>query len=154
MDIGRTIAALRVQKGLTQEALAGLTGTSQQHVSLIERGGCDVEWTTATRMLAALGRALSLREGGDSWEQGLPGGELIAAGLRDLARGRESAEALLVSIGAPRLEDLGFPVPAPLPSPELRLYERLSLEGGDAAHSRYNALVRRLVSFERAACAR
>jgi hypothetical protein len=31
------------------------------------------------------------------------------------------------------------------------LYEVLSEQYGDAAHSRYNALIRRLVSFERAA---
>ena len=41
-------------------------------------------------------------------------------------------------------------VPEPFASPERRLYELLRSECGDAAHSRYNALVRRLVSFERA----
>jgi hypothetical protein len=34
--------------------------------------------------------------------------------------------------------------------PEHRLYELLSTSDPDAAHSRYNALIRRLVSFERA----
>lgn len=81
----------------------------------------------------------------------LPGGDLVEAGLRDLAAGVESIPALLVSIGAPRLRRLGFAVPSALPSPELRLYEQLSRADPDAAHSRYNALVRRLVSFERAA---
>ncbi|MGH3104098.1 MAG: hypothetical protein ACRDN6_08385 [Gaiellaceae bacterium] len=81
----------------------------------------------------------------------LPGAELITAGIEDLARGVESLEALLVSIGAPRLARLGFQVSSPLPSPELRLYELLREDDADAAHSRYNALVRRLVSFERAA---
>jgi hypothetical protein len=84
----------------------------------------------------------------------LPGHELVLAGLDDLARGVESREALLVSIGAPRLRQAGIDVPRPLPSPEHRLYELLAAEGSDAAHSRYNALVRRLVSFERAADAR
>jgi hypothetical protein len=83
----------------------------------------------------------------------LPAEELIRAGLRDLERGVESVEALLVSIGAPRLERAGFPVHAPLPTPELSLYRLLSQQYGDAAHSRYNALIRRLVSFERAASA-
>jgi hypothetical protein len=85
----------------------------------------------------------------------VPGGSLVATGLDDLARGDCTAEALLVSIGAPRLRRLGFEIPAPFPSPEHRLYELLAAEDPDGAHSRYNALIRRLVSFERAAeCAR
>jgi len=81
----------------------------------------------------------------------LPGEDLVRRGIADLAAGVGSVEALLVSIGAPRLRRLGFDVPDSLPSPEHRLYELLRAEHGDAAHSRYNALVRRLVSFERAA---
>ncbi len=81
----------------------------------------------------------------------LPGGLRIQKGLEDLASGRETIEALLVSIGRPRLRRLGLlHVPA-LPEPEHRLYELLDAEDSDAAHSRYNALVRLLVSFERAA---
>jgi hypothetical protein len=83
----------------------------------------------------------------------LPGAELVEQGLRDLARGVESVESLLVSIGAPRLRDLGVVVEAPIPSPEHRLYALLQVGHGDAAHARYNALLRRLVSFERAAAA-
>lgn len=83
-------------------------------------------------------------------EQDLPGADLVAAGLSDLAEGVESVAALLVSIGAPRLEQLGLCVPNPIPSPERRLYERLHAENPDAAHSRYNAYLRRLVSYERA----
>ncbi len=86
---------------------------------------------------------------------GVPGVDLISAGLADLERGVESVPALLVSVGAPRLEALGVQVSRPLPDPERRLYERLRLDQPDAAHSRYNALIRRLVSFERVlACAR
>ena len=81
----------------------------------------------------------------------LPGDELVAQGIRDLERGLESPEALLVSIGAPRLRRLGLNVPRVFDSPEHRLYELLRLEHGDAAHSRYNALVRRLVRYERSA---
>jgi hypothetical protein len=81
----------------------------------------------------------------------LPGAELVQKGLDDLERGIESKESLLVSIGAPRLERLGYRVDSPLPDAEHRLYELLARDGGDAAHSRYNALIRRLVSFERAA---
>ncbi|MDP9119791.1 MAG: hypothetical protein M3O15_00210 [Acidobacteriota bacterium] len=82
----------------------------------------------------------------------LPGGDLIRQGLEDLARGTESVPALLVLVGSPRLRQLGLPVPEPsVPSPEHRLYELLSAEDADSAHGRYNALIRRLVSFERAA---
>lgn len=85
----------------------------------------------------------------------LPGEDLVAEGLADLIRGAESVPALLVSIGAPRLRQLGMHVEAPFRDPEHRLYRRLSLSHGDAAHSQYNALIRRLVSFERAlACGR
>lgn len=63
--------------------------------------------------------------------------------------------ALLVSIGAPRLTLLGVALPRTLPNAERSLYDLLGRDDPDAAHSRYNALVRRLVSFERAlACAR
>ena len=82
---------------------------------------------------------------------GLPGADLVEAGIADLERGIESVEALLVSIGAPRLSRLGFEVRSPFPSPEHRLYALLAQDDADAAHSRYNALIRRLVSFERAA---
>lgn len=88
-------------------------------------------------------------------EPAFPGADLIRRGLDDLAAGVESAEALVVSIGAPRLAGLGLAVADPFPSPEHRLYELLSTEEPASAHSRYNALVRRLVSYERAAeCAR
>ena len=84
-------------------------------------------------------------------DERIPGETLVADGLADLRLARETDAALLVSIGAPRLRRLGcFDVPSPIPDPEHRLYERLARSGGDAAHSRYNALVRRLVSFERA----
>lgn len=82
----------------------------------------------------------------------LPGADLVEAGIRDLARGIESVPALLVLVGAPRLRSLGLAVPAiGIQQPELRLYDALARHDPDAAHSRYNALVRRLTSFERAA---
>ncbi len=82
---------------------------------------------------------------------GLPGAELVEKGLADLGSGVESAEALLVAIGALRLRRLGLSVPDSIEEPDHRLYELLASEDSDSAHARYNALVRRLVSFERAA---
>ena len=80
-----------------------------------------------------------------------PGGELIRQGLDHLAQGRDSEAAFLVLIGAPRLRRLGFKVRESqgLP-PEHMLYALLSSLDPNSAHSRYNALIRRLVSFERA----
>ena len=81
----------------------------------------------------------------------LPGEDLIETGIADLSRGIVSVEALLVSIGAPRLRQIGLEVPKPISSPERKLYDLLAESDSDSAHSRYNALIRRLVSFERAA---
>ena len=80
----------------------------------------------------------------------LPGGDLVAKGLEDLARSAVTIEALLVSIGAPRLQARGVLAAPPLADAEHRLYEHLAREDQDSAHSRYNALLRRLTSFESA----
>ena len=82
----------------------------------------------------------------------LPGEDLIEAGIEDLRAGRETVAALLVAIGAPRLRRIGLHLPANLPAtPEHRLYDLLAQDDEDSAHSRYNSLIRRLVSYERAA---
>lgn len=82
----------------------------------------------------------------------LPGSDLIEAGLIDLREGRETVAALLVAIGAPRLRGAGIDVPqTKWRYPEHRLYELLAQDDSDSAHSRYNALIRRLVSYARAA---
>jgi len=84
--------------------------------------------------------------------EALPGADLIRDGLHDLENGVESIASLLVLVGAPRLRRLGFDVPMDPPwFPEDRLYALLAADDQDSAHSRYNALIRRLVSFERAA---
>lgn len=88
----------------------------------------------------------------------LPGSDLIVAGLEDLKRGATTVPSLLVRIAAPRLRRLGIAVPPEAGvavSPEHELYALLAATDADSAHSRYNALIRRLVSFERASeCAR
>jgi hypothetical protein len=80
----------------------------------------------------------------------LPGGDLVERGLEDLRAGRRTVESLLIQIGAPRLRACGIEVPPSAESPERGLYDLLAREDPDSAHGRYNALVRRLVSFERA----
>jgi hypothetical protein len=75
----------------------------------------------------------------------------VSAGLRDLAAGRETEASLLVTMAAPRLRALGLDVPATVDQdPSHRLYDMLAVRDG-SAHSRYNALVGRIVSFARAA---
>ena len=81
----------------------------------------------------------------------LPGEELIRAGLDDLQRGDVTVAALLVSVGAPRLRLLGLEIPQTLEAPEDTLFALLERDDPVGAHSRYNALIRRLVSFENAA---
>jgi len=81
----------------------------------------------------------------------LPGHDLVRDGMADLARGRETTAALLVAMAAPRLRALGVDVPeGGGDRPSHRLYDLLS-ERGNGAHSQYNALVRRVTSFARAA---
>jgi hypothetical protein len=81
----------------------------------------------------------------------LPASDLVSIGILDLQNQRETIPALLVAIGAPKLRKLGLNLPSALPSnPEHRLYDLLSLNGTDSAHSKYNALIRKLVSFQRA----
>jgi hypothetical protein len=82
----------------------------------------------------------------------LPGEDLVEEGLSDLAGRRVTDLSLLVLIGGPRLRRLGIAVPlvsARKPF-EHQLYERLDRRLGAAAHSYYNSLIRRLVSYERA----
>jgi len=82
----------------------------------------------------------------------LPGEDLILEGIEDLRAGRETIAALLVAIGAPKLRSIGIELPSfDISYPEHRLYDLLAFDDSDSAHSRYNALIRRLVSFERAA---
>lgn len=82
----------------------------------------------------------------------LPGEDLVAKGIDDLSSNNFSIEALLVMVGSPRLNRLGHAIPLVkhLPSsPEHALYQKLESENPKNGHSRYNALIRRLVSYER-----
>jgi hypothetical protein len=79
-----------------------------------------------------------------------PGEEIISEGISDLLEGQETISALVVSIGAPRLRLAGLQLPDNvIIGAEHKLYKKLCETGSNSAHSRYNALIRRLVSFER-----
>lgn len=97
---------------------------------------------------AAASRWIRERFGATSFEAlGLPGGDIIDAGLADLAAGKETEGSLLVSLAAPRLRREGVPVGPSLDNPDERLYELLAGIDPDLAHARYNAYLRRVVSF-------
>ncbi|MEO7117360.1 MAG: hypothetical protein ABIZ34_00140 [Candidatus Limnocylindrales bacterium] len=81
-----------------------------------------------------------------------PGHEIVEPGIADLVAGVDSQAALAVALAADRLRAAGVVVPALPPGrPAHQLYLRLAEEHGDDAHSRYRALVLRVVSFARAA---
>ncbi len=85
---------------------------------------------------------------------GLPGAEIIDAGLDDLCAGRKSIESLLVSLAASRLEREGVPLPRPLfRDADIGLYRMLETTSKDLAHARYLAYLRQAASFADA-CAR
>jgi hypothetical protein len=82
----------------------------------------------------------------------LPGADLFDAGIEDLRAGVETPAALLVSIARERLIDAGFAIPpVAAERPAHRLYDLLAATDPTDAHGRYNALLRRIVSFARAA---
>ncbi len=84
--------------------------------------------------------------------ENLPGAEIVLPGLLDLEAGRESLNARAVQCAAPRLRRIGLQAPSATGKPAGHaLYERLSDELGDGAHSRYNAMLARVASFARAA---
>jgi hypothetical protein len=83
----------------------------------------------------------------------LPGAELVYAGIEDLRAGRETTSAALVRMARPRLRAAGIDVPDTQDDRPAghALYELLATEERATAHSRYNALVARMVSFAQAA---
>jgi hypothetical protein len=88
----------------------------------------------------------------DELISGLPGEKLVRQGLADFQSGLCTVPACLVRIARPRLSRAGLmPENATGPSSEseLQLYDLLLREDGDA-YSRYNSLLRELVSFENA----
>ncbi|HTL55704.1 MAG TPA: hypothetical protein VL361_08490 [Candidatus Limnocylindrales bacterium] len=89
---------------------------------------------------------------GNKIDGALPGEELVQQGLSDLANGQTTDLSLLVLIAAPRLRRLGLAIPEiEIDRPfEHELYDRLERRLGTAAHSHYNSLIRRIVSYAHA----
>jgi hypothetical protein len=83
----------------------------------------------------------------------LPGAEIVLPGITDLEAGRRSINAIAVQCAATRLRGVGLNAPSvegDVPAAH-QLYRQLSDELGDRAHSRYNAILRRVASFAGAA---
>jgi len=101
---------------------------------------------------AAMRRWIRARFGAPGFEQlGLPGGDVVDAGLAALAAGEESVESLLVSLAAPRLRREGVPLPRDvIADADVRLYQRLEETSGTLAHARYLAYLRQVESFANA----
>jgi len=97
----------------------------------------------AERMARSDRRAVARRAATARWTRARFG----ASSFDELASDRVTPEALAVSLAAPRLRREGVPVGSVLDDPERRLFELLSQRDGDLAHARYNAFLRRLVSF-------
>jgi hypothetical protein len=82
----------------------------------------------------------------------LPGADLFNSAIEDLRAGVESPAALLVALARGRLVDAGLAVPPVTGKrPAHRLYDLLASQDPENAHSRYNALLRRIMSFAQAA---
>jgi hypothetical protein len=78
----------------------------------------------------------------------LPGYELIQKGLEDLRINTESYYTALLYSAETRLLKLGIELSGKRPdNPAMLMYSHLKSEFGDGAHSKYNALNRRLLSF-------
>jgi hypothetical protein len=80
-------------------------------------------------------------------ELGLPGAEIIDAGLQDLDEQRPSAESYVVSLAACRLRREGVPMGTVHDNPEDNLYKLLVERSPELAHSRYIAYLNQLKSF-------
>jgi hypothetical protein len=81
----------------------------------------------------------------------LPGSDLVREGLADHGAGRQTIASCMVRIASPRLSRAGLLDSKAIEDngAELELYQLLAGEG-NRAYSRYNSLLRELVSFEHA----
>jgi transcriptional regulator with XRE-family HTH domain len=54
-QIGKSLQQTRTARGLTQAELGALVGLPQSHISKIERGETDFQWTTLEQIANAVG---------------------------------------------------------------------------------------------------
>ena len=53
--VGKTIRALRKEKGLSQDVLSGLAGIARTHLTMIENGSKQANFETLWHLATALG---------------------------------------------------------------------------------------------------
>ena len=85
--------------------------------------------------------------------ENLPGEGMIRKGMKDLDSGLRTVESLLIMIAWDDLKRNGLPITRELPleaDGEILLYDLLRASGELDAYSKYNSLIRELVSFQRA----
>lgn len=114
--------------------------------------GMTPEARSTVAKQAAVSRWIRVRFGADRFETlGLPGGEIVDAGLDGLVRGEESVASLLVTLAAPRLRREGVPLPrAVFADADVRLYRLLERDDAGLAHARFLACLRQAESFANA----
>ena len=82
----------------------------------------------------------------------LPGEQLVAQGVADLLAQRRSPAAMVVALARERLVAVGVEVPeVTVDRAAHELYALLAADDATGAHSRYNALIRQIASYARAA---
>jgi transcriptional regulator with XRE-family HTH domain len=54
-QMGKSLQQARISRGLTQAELGALVGLPQSHISKIERGETDFQWTTLEQIANAVG---------------------------------------------------------------------------------------------------
>ncbi|CAN5759791.1 hypothetical protein BH23CHL2_BH23CHL2_06890 [soil metagenome] len=59
IEIGPTIRALRLERGMTLDQLAAGAGISASHLSRLERGQAEPSFTVAAALAKAIGVSLS-----------------------------------------------------------------------------------------------
>jgi len=85
--------------------------------------------------------------------ENLPGESLIRKGLLDLHNGETTIESLLLMIAKDDLRRNGLSMERDIDldgDAEIALYDLLRTSGEPDSYSKYNSLVRELVSFQRA----
>lgn len=115
----------------------------------------DSQKRSAQARMAVMTRWMNKRFGVDHFEQmGLPGWEIVDAGLHDIANGRlTSINALVVAEARPKLRSLGVPVPSvsgKISNGRILLYKKMGKLHGAMGYVRFCALLKRVDSFNNA----
>jgi len=87
-QMGKSLQQARIARGLTQAGLGVLVGLPQSHISKIERGETDFQWTTLEQIANAVGLSAVL----------VPTG--LVSVVESLTNGREGEEEPVPLVGS------------------------------------------------------